>query len=283
MNRTPERPQPLDDRRGDLEAVLGAWHAATVRLEQTHEALREEVRRLTDELEIKNRELARKNRLADLGQMAAHVAHEVRNNLVPVNLYLGLLRRRIADDAESLGILDRVAAGFESLDVMVGDLLQFTADREPQLQSFPLSQLVEDVLGSLRPQMAAQAIRPANRVPGPLVLQADWHMLRRALMNLAINALDAMPGGGALTIDAEDGPAGIELRVGDTGSGLSEEALCRVFDPFFTTKHNGTGLGLAIVARVAAAHGGEVSAGNSPQHGAVFTLKIPHLVREAAA
>ena len=68
----------------DLEAVLAAWNAATVRLEQTHEALRTEVGRLTDELEVKNRELARKNRLADLGQMASHIAHEVRNNLVPV-------------------------------------------------------------------------------------------------------------------------------------------------------------------------------------------------------
>src|SRR3972149_6124948 len=82
----------------DLETVLTAWQEATARLEQTHKTLREEVKRLTDELEIKNRELARKNRLADLGQMASHVAHEVRNNLVPVTLYLSLLRRRIAHD-----------------------------------------------------------------------------------------------------------------------------------------------------------------------------------------
>ncbi len=80
----------------ELQAVLAAWHSATDRLQQTHEALRREVRRLTDELEIKNRELARKNRLADLGQMASHVAHEVRNSLVPLTLYLSLLRRHLA-------------------------------------------------------------------------------------------------------------------------------------------------------------------------------------------
>src|ERR1700741_1208845 len=85
--------------RADLQTVLSAWHGATVRLEQTHEALRAEVRRLTDELEVKNRELARKNRLADLGQIASHVAHEVRNSLVPVTLYLSLLRRRLSEDA----------------------------------------------------------------------------------------------------------------------------------------------------------------------------------------
>src|SRR6187431_2578910 len=88
--------------RSDLETILEAWESATDRLQRTHEALREEVRRLTDELEIKNRELARKNRLADLGQMASHVAHEVRNGLSPVKLYLSLLCRRVRGDANSL-------------------------------------------------------------------------------------------------------------------------------------------------------------------------------------
>jgi signal transduction histidine kinase len=94
-------------RQSDLETVLAAWQAATVRLERTHEALRGEVQRLTDELAVKNRELARKNRLADLGQMAAHVAHEVRNNLVPVTLYLSVLRRRISRPG-SLAVLEKV-------------------------------------------------------------------------------------------------------------------------------------------------------------------------------
>src|SRR5467141_2694812 len=83
----------------DLEAVHNAWHTATLRLERTHETLFAEVARLNNELEFKNRELARKNRLADLGQMAAHVAHEVRNNLVPVSLYTSLLRRRLSEDS----------------------------------------------------------------------------------------------------------------------------------------------------------------------------------------
>src|SRR5215471_3580581 len=107
-------PEQLDSS-SDLQTVLAAWHGATLRLEQTHEALRQEVCRLTDELEAKNRELARKNRLADLGQMASHVAHEVRNSLVPVKLYLSLLRRRINDDHGSLDVLDKVMSGFTAL------------------------------------------------------------------------------------------------------------------------------------------------------------------------
>ena len=136
------------DNSADLETVLAAWHDATVRLQQTHNALRAEVRRLTDELEVKNRELARKNRLADLGQMASHIAHEVRNNLVPVTLYLSLLRRRISDDAGSLEVLDKIESGFAALDVTVNDLLHFTSDRDPQLQSFPIVKLIEDATGA---------------------------------------------------------------------------------------------------------------------------------------
>src|SRR5512146_2781477 len=136
---------PIDpmqlDQTADLQTVLAAWHTATIRLEQTHEALREEVSHLTAELEIKNRELARKNRLADLGQMASHVAHEVRNNLVPVTLYLSMLRRRLAGDEKNLDILDKITAGFTALDATVGDLLHFTAERDPQLKTTALRKL----------------------------------------------------------------------------------------------------------------------------------------------
>src|SRR5580658_6489515 len=140
---------PIDpttlDASADLQTILAAWHTATLRLEQTHDALRDEVQQLTAELEVKNRELARKNRLADLGQMASHVAHEVRNNLVPVTLYLSMLRRRVAGDAESLDMLDKVSAGFRAMDVMVNDLLHFTSDRDPQLTCFSIRKLMTDV------------------------------------------------------------------------------------------------------------------------------------------
>src|SRR5919106_3007737 len=96
---------PPLDASAHLSVILEAWQTATTRLQQTHESLRAEVRRLTDELEIKNRELARKNRLADLGQIASHVAHEVRNNLVPVTLYMSLLRRRVSEDGGAVDII----------------------------------------------------------------------------------------------------------------------------------------------------------------------------------
>jgi signal transduction histidine kinase len=277
-------PDPMSlDSSADLQTVLAAWHGATLRLEQTHAALRAEVCRLTDELEIKNRELARKNRLADLGQMASHIAHEVRNNLVPVSLYMSLLRRRIAGDAQSVEVLDKIESGIVSLDVMVNDLLHFTSDRDPQLRAVQLSELVQDVLSSLAPQLSAQRIDTSVDVGPDCTLVADRGMLRRAVLNLALNAIDAMPQGGVLVATGYAGTSGVELEIADSGGGLSDDVRGRAFEPFFTTKSHGTGLGLAIVYRIAEVHGGEVVAANCPEGGAAFTLRLPRHSQERAA
>ncbi len=269
---------------GDLEVVLSAWHAATVRLEQTHESLRAEVQRLTKELEIKNRELARKNRLADLGQIASHVAHEVRNNLVPMTLYLSLLRRRISEDSGAVSIVDKVSGACTALDATVNDLLHFTADRDPAYEAVPLADLVDEIVTSLGPQLAAQAIAAEIDIPDHVRITADPDMLRRSVLNLVLNAMDAMPGGGELVITAYEGPYEVELEIADSGPGLSDDVRNRVFEPFFTTKRTGTGLGLAIVERIAEVHGGQVTAINCPEGGAAFTIRLPkvHVQRMAA-
>jgi signal transduction histidine kinase len=285
MNENTIFPDPMSlDSRADLQTVLAAWHGATVRLEQTHDSLRTEVRRLTEELEFKNRELARVNRLADLGQMASHIAHEVRNNLVPVTLYLSLLRRRLSKDSGSLDVLEKVEGGFMALDATVNDLLSFTSDRDPKLQMFRLRKLVDDIADALAPQLSAQDIECLIDVPQDLRAWADPDMLRRAMLNLALNALDAMPTGGKLIFTSYCGPHGLELEIADSGPGLSEETRHRAFEPFYTTKSGGTGLGLAIVQRIAEVHGGEVTVANCPEGGAAFTLRLPQrFVQEAAA
>jgi signal transduction histidine kinase len=277
-----DNPRPLDSS-ASLETVLAAWNDATLRLEQTHEALREEVKRLTDELEIKNRELARKNRLADLGQMASHVAHEVRNNLVPVTLYLSLLRRRISGDRDSLPILDKISAGFTALDATVNDLLHFAADRDPHRQVFAVRQLAEELCLSLAPQFEAQGIHATLQISPNLSLTADREMIRRAVLNLLLNAMDAMPDGGRLLIAAVEKTNQIELEVADSGPGLSEDAGRRAFEPFFSTKPGGTGLGLSIVYRTAEVHGGGVAAKNRTEGGASFAIYLPRATSQEAA
>jgi signal transduction histidine kinase len=217
--------------------------------------------------------------------MASHIAHEVRNNLVPVTLYLSLLERRLSDDSASCQILDKVAAGFTAIDSCVNDLLHFTADRDPRLAPIDLVSLVRQVLSDLAPQLSAQEIKAAVDVAPHLRCAADREMLRRALLNLTLNAVDAMPDGGRLTVSAHETPWGIEIEVADTGAGLVDEARRRAFEPFFSTKSHGTGLGLAIVARIAEVHGGGCLAQNCPDGGAAFTIRLPKTLRvmEAAA
>jgi signal transduction histidine kinase len=270
----PSSPAPAGEL--DLADILHAWNQATDRLQQTHEALRSEVRRLSDELEVKNRELARQNRLADLGQMASHVAHEVRNSLVPMKLYLSLLRRRVSGDSGSLEVLGKVSSGFTALEATVSDLLHFSSDREPQRITFAVRPLVDEVCHSLAPQLAAQGIRAEIDCPPELAAHADRDMLRRALLNLVLNAVDAMSTGGWLVIHVGQSAGALEIEVGDSGPGIADNLLDRLFEPFFTTKSSGTGLGLAIVERIAQAHKGHVAAANCPEGGAAFTLCIPH-------
>jgi signal transduction histidine kinase len=259
----------------DLDTVLAAWHTATLRLERTHETLCGEVARLTKELEIKNRELARKNRLADLGQMASHVAHEVRNNLVPVSLYVCLLRRRLSDDSDSLSILAKIEAGFTALDATVNDLLNFTAHRQPQWQTFLVGDLVNEVCGSLEPQLEAQMIDVDIDVPPNTLLTADRELIRRALLNLVLNAIDAMPKGGELAVKTRRLNTAVQLEIADTGAGLTEEERVRLFTPYYTTKQHGTGLGLAIVQSIVADHQGRIHVASTPGRGTTFHIELP--------
>ncbi len=266
-----------------LETILAAWNEATLRLQSTHEVLQAEVSRLNSELAEKNRELARKNRLADLGHMAAHVAHEVRNSLVPVTLYMSLLKRRLVDDAESGAILTKVEAGFTTLDATVNDLLNFTSDRTPDWRTFAMRELVDEVCQAVGPQLDAQSIAVRTDVAPSTRLSADREMIRRAMLNLILNSLDAMSAGGELVITSFDGPQGFELEIADSGPGITDEQQQHLFDPFYSTKATGTGLGLSIVQRIAESHGGRVTARNCPEGGAAFTIEIPRRAMGVAA
>jgi signal transduction histidine kinase len=213
------------------------------------------------------------------------VAHEVRNSLVPMKLYLSLLRRRVSDDAGSQDVLDKIRSGFTALEATVGDLLHFSGQRDPEWSEFELRALVDDICDALAPQLEAQNIIVWMDCPHDEWMRADREMLRRGLLNLVLNAVDAMPHGGELSIVACRTSAGLEIEVADSGPGVSPRIASHLFEPFFTTKSSGTGLGLAIVERIAQAHGGRAIVANCPEGGAAFTLIIPQIayLQEQAA
>jgi signal transduction histidine kinase len=155
--------------------------------------------------------------------------------------------------------------------------------RPPTLQWINVRQVIDSVCHALRRRMVNQRIETVADVPRFLAIRADGELLRAAVLNLTINALDAMSEGGRLVITACMGARGFELEVADSGPGLSEEVRRRAFEPCFTTKSGGAGMGLAVVRRIAIAHGGDIVATNCPEGGAAFTLRIPSHLTAAAA
>ena len=176
------------------------------------------------------------------------------------------------------------------------DLLSFSSQGQPHLEPVEPRRLIEEVFESLRPQMDAQHIEttievgseiggePSNENTTPIMLDADPELLRRVIINLTLNALDAMIDGGRLVARVGRSlSGGVDLTFVDSGGGLSDDVLRRLFEPFFTTKGTGTGLGLAIVYHVVEHHGGTVTAANAAGGGAQFSLHFPHRLSEAAA
>jgi signal transduction histidine kinase len=153
----------------------------------------------------------------------------------------------------------------------------------PKLQWTNVRQVVDAVNSALARRIVKQHVEMVTDVPRYLAIWVDSELLRWAVTNLAMNALDAMGDGGRLVVTACTGSRGFELEVADSGPGLSEDVRRHLFEPCFTTKSGGAGMGLSIVRRIAKAHGGDVVATNCPEGGAAFTLRFPSQVSAAAA
>ena len=225
------------------------------------------------------RRLVEQERLAAVGELAAVLAHEVRNPLGAIFNALSGLRRQVhAGDAEALlAVVEEEAA---RLNATVTALLDFVRPLQVNPERQALRPLVEaSVSSALRATPHAGVEVTVDLGGAPAESFIDAHMLRLALTNVLTNALQAMPHGGALTVRARpaEAPWSAELEVADTGSGISAEHLARVFDPFFTTRATGTGLGLAVSRRIIEAHQGKLTVASSPGQGTRFSFWLPPL------
>jgi len=259
----------------DLAEVIAAYTEATARLRRSHERLKAEVRRLRDELEVKNRELRRRERLASLGRMAAGLAHEIRNPLGAIALYASLLQQELAGREDLLDVVSKISSAVEGLNRLVNNILEFARSRQPQRQMVPAAMLMADALAAVQPIVADKSVRVV--LPEECgYLFVDPEQMTRALVNLLRNAAEAVePGGVVLVRIRYCGEGGGIVWVEDDGPGVPESVSERVFEPFVSGKHDGTGLGLAIVHQIVEAHGGRIRLKRSRLGGAKFSLQIP--------
>jgi signal transduction histidine kinase len=270
----------------ELAEIIRAYNRVTDKLQQSHEALQAEVVRLRQQLASADAQLQRSKRLSALGEMAAGIAHEVRNPLAAIQLYASMIEQDLAaldgKLGEPLRCARQIAAAVRGLDGIVGDVLNFSREVAPKPAALPVVEVFERVLAAHRPaiQAAGVKVRYSEIDVAGLYVYADPDMLHRALLNLVRNAVDAMghvSGQRVMTLDAREDDQVLTLSVADTGPGVDRETIDRLFNPFFTTRATGTGLGLAIVHRIVDAHGGTVAVTNNPHadHGALFELCLP--------
>lgn len=266
----------------DLAAILSAYNDVTERLKNSHEMLAREVCRLREQIEEKDRELARRERLASLGEMAAGLAHEIRNPLAGVSLYVSLLERDHCNDDAPRSLIAKIDGGVRKVDAIITDVLALARGASPHRRAVMLGEPLARAVAHLGPRSSERGAQiHVAEEPRACCVDCDPGQIERVLANLMLNAVEAVPRGGNVWVrggdDAERATA--RIRIEDDGAGIEESMRSRVFDPFFTTREMGTGLGLAIAHRIIDAHGGTITLGSAPEGGASFEVSLPRAKR----
>jgi two-component system, NtrC family, sensor histidine kinase HydH len=220
-------------------------------------------------------QVKRADRLSAIGQLAAGLAHEIRNPLASIDGAAEVLEA--GTDAEevrreTLGIIRKECARLFRL---LTNLLDFARPRPPEWRPVEVSRILDSVLELVR-HSGGKRIRFHREAPADLPrLIADEEQLAQVIMNLTINAVQAMPEGGEIWLTAEAREGGVTIAVRDQGEGIPDELMDKVFDPFYTTKDEGTGLGLSVVHQIVSHHGGTVTALRNKDGGMTFSLWFP--------
>jgi len=230
------------------------------------------------ELRHLKEEVARSQRLASLGSLAAGMAHEIRNPLSSIKGFATYFRERYRDIPEDRDTADILIQEVDRLNRVITQLLEFARPLTLRQVPVDLAEAAERALQVISGEARKKGISLETRIPRDLPkVPADPDRLQQVFLNLYLNALAAMESGGVLTTAASAAPDGtVRVQVTDTGAGIPEEDLGRVFDPYYTTKQSGTGLGLAIVHKIVEAHGGDIRLESEPGRGTTVTFRIPH-------
>lgn len=225
--------------------------------------------------------LVRTEKLAALGRMAAGLAHEIRNPLTSIKILLYSLEQDLSDNPRHQQDLQVIRQEIDRVEKFIQTFLDFARPQQPQWSTFRFNECIRQVLQLMAPQIKKEKVKLAlNLKTNSDWVKADRNQMQQVLHNIILNALQAMPHGGVLTIATESlindtGLPYLQVRIADTGRGIHPEILNSLFDPFVTTKEDGSGLGLAIVHQLVTTNGGWVEAGNNPDRGAYFTINLP--------
>ncbi len=246
-------------------------------LEQLHEqveALTRQIEQVVDRLRQREREVLRAEQLAAVGQVAASVAHEVRNPLTGIKMLVQGALEGGSLSGEALQVIEQEIRRMER---SLKTFLDFARPPRLERSTFDLAVLVDQTLALLRGRAGRQNVcLSVSRPETPIAVEADAEQVRQVLLNLILNAVDVLPHGGEIAIDLNPTAEGqVQVGVEDSGPGISADMLPRLFTPFATNKETGLGLGLVVSRRIVEDHGGKLEAANRPGGGARFVFQLP--------
>jgi signal transduction histidine kinase len=233
------------------------------------------------ELQTTQEQLTQSAKLAAIGELAASLAHEINNPLTVILGSSAVLLRRTPSDSAAYAKITNIINAANRAGKIVRDLLDFSRRREPKHEPLDANELIRRSLDIVQVQLASGGVT-VHTAFGPRLplVMGDRDQLTQVFINLFTNAVDAMPGGGTLTVESELIPAEgmVVVRVTDTGTGMDQAQVARIFEPFFTTKGEGrgTGLGLSVSLSIVSRHGGSIEVQSQPGQGTTMRVKIPH-------
>jgi signal transduction histidine kinase len=227
---------------------------------------------------LKDKQIMQAEKMAAIGELAAGIAHEIRN---PLGIITGSAEtvRKHKDQKIREEMTGYILEESKRIDGLIGTFLDFARPKEPELVNCDLRGVLEKTLLLLSPQAKTLGVEIRKEIPqGPLQVSIDPDQMRQAFTNLGVNALEAMPQGGVLKVTVlENAGDKVSIRFSDTGNGIPKEVQTKIFDPFFTTKEGGTGLGLSIAHRIISQHAGNLSVEGKGREGegSTFTIVLP--------
>jgi two-component system NtrC family sensor kinase len=247
-------------------------------------------------------QMKKADRLATVGEMAAGIAHEIKNPLTGIAGVVQILGRDLGPDDPRQKVIKEVLEQIDRLDKAVKNLLSFARPPVPNLAVVDINGLLEKISAFLSPQFSKNKVKVHKEyLPDLPEISGDQELLQQVFLNVILNGIQSMPGGGELTIstatesvpdyvlhrvgapdEKDDTPArpgegreAVLVRISDTGKGITPENLAKIFNPFFTTRQQGTGLGLSITQKIIEQHGGGITVDSAPGAGTTFTIYMP--------
>ncbi|MGZ4941949.1 MAG: ATP-binding protein [Halobacteriota archaeon] len=290
QNAHDELEQRVKERTADLARTTARLEDEVVKHRQAEEAARDYAEQLEYQTEhlsalVEERTVLLKSaeRLAGIGETATMIGHDLRNPLQGLQYMVDLEKMReeltspdkrgVKDWAKVAALFDQISEAVFYMDKIVGDLQDYARPITPEYEAVSISALINDVLESIP---NAERVRHVIDIPD-LQMTADPLLMRRVFANLILNAVQAMPNGGTLTISAATDDGSVMVSVHDTGVGIPDDIRDKLFTPLFTAKAKGTGLGLAVVKRIVDAHGGTITFESEEGKGTTFTVTLPQL------